>query len=170
MLGKGPEAQFQSHVLHYLNKIHGYTLLEAEDITNPELYIAEDLLLAFIRATQAETLGRLQVKIVIYQVNMFEQAEQDIKDIYYYVAYKDSKANALKLIDDLESACLKLENFPERGMVPIELKEIGVIDYLQINCFSYWIICQIEQQQVFIHAVLDGRRDMPALLERRFLS
>jgi len=61
MLGKGPEAQFQSHVLHYLNKTHGYTLLDAEDITNQELYIAEDLLLAFIRATQAETLGRLQV-------------------------------------------------------------------------------------------------------------
>ena len=47
--------------------------------------------------------------------------------------------------------------------------EIGVIDYLQILCFSYRIIYQIDQQQVFIHAVLDGRRDMPSLLERRFL-
>ncbi len=54
-------------------------------------------------------------------------------------------------------------------LAPHELKEIGVIDYLQIICFSYRIIYQIDQQQVFIHTVLDGRRDMPSLLETRFL-
>ena len=104
-----------------------------------------------------------------YQVYILEDAEQDIKDIYFYVAYNDSKTNALKLIDELEAACFTLDNLPERGIVPLELKEIGVIDYLQIICFSYRIIYQIDQQQVFIHAVLDGRRDMPSLLETRFL-
>ena len=103
-----------------------------------------------------------------YNINILEQAEQDIKDIYYYIAYNDSKEKALTLIDELESTCFKLENFPERGIVPHELKEIGIIDYLQVICFSYRIIYQIEQQQVFIHAVLDGRRDMPSLFERRF--
>lgn len=103
-----------------------------------------------------------------YQVYILEDAEQDIKDIYFYVAFNDSKANALKLIDDLEAACFTLDHLPERGVVPQELKEIGVIDYLQINCYSYRIIYQIDQQ-VFIHAVLDGRRDMPSLLETRFL-
>jgi len=104
-----------------------------------------------------------------YHINILEEAEQDLRDIYYYVAYNDSKANALSLLDELESACFRLENFPKRGIVPHELKEIGIIDYLQVICFSYRIIYQIEQQQVFIHAVLDGRRDMPSLLERRFL-
>ena len=104
-----------------------------------------------------------------YQVYILQDAEQDIKDIYQYVAYNDSKTKALTLIDELESSCFSLDNFPERGIVPHELKEIGVIDYLRIICFSYRIIYQIEQQQVFIHAVLDGRRDMPSLLERRFL-
>jgi toxin ParE1/3/4 len=104
-----------------------------------------------------------------YSVNILEQAEQDIKDIYYYVAYTDSKEKALTLIGELERTCFKLESFPERGIVPHELNEIGVIDYVQVLCFNYRIIYQIEQQQVFIHAVLDGRRDMPSLLERRFL-
>lgn len=104
-----------------------------------------------------------------YQVYILADAEQDIKDIYYYVADNDSRAIALKLIDELEAACFTLDHLPERGIAPHELKEIGVIDYLQIICFSYRIIYQIDQQQVFIHAVLDGRRDMPALLERRFL-
>jgi len=104
-----------------------------------------------------------------YQVYILEDAEQDIKDIYFYVAYNDSKTNALKLIDELEAACFTLDNLPERGIVPHELKEIGVVDYLQIICFSYRIIYQIDQQKVFIHAVLDGRRDIPTLLETRFL-
>ena len=86
-----------------------------------------------------------------YNINILEQAEQDVKDIYYYIAYNDSKEKALTLIDELESTCFKLENFPERGIVPHELKEIGIIDYLQVICFSYRIIYQIEQQQVFIH-------------------
>jgi len=104
-----------------------------------------------------------------YMVYILEQAEQDIQDIYNYVAYNDSKAKALLLINELESVCFRLEDFPERGLVPHELKEIGIIDYLQIICFNYRIIYQIDQQQVFIHAVLDGRRDMLSLLERRFL-
>ncbi len=79
-----------------------------------------------------------------YQVYILEDAEQDIKDIYFYVAYNDSKTNALKLIDELEATCFTLDNLPERGIVPHELKEIGVIDYLQIICFSYRIIYQID--------------------------
>ena len=103
------------------------------------------------------------------QVYILDEAEQDIKDIFFYIAYNDSKAKALELIDELEKVCFSLDNLPERGVVPHELKEIGVVDYLQITCFSYRIIYQVDQKQVFIHAILDGRRDMPSLLESRFL-
>ena len=44
-----------------------------------------------------------------YNINILEQAEQDIKDIYYYIAYNDNKEKALTLIDELESTCFKLE-------------------------------------------------------------
>ncbi len=104
-----------------------------------------------------------------YLINILEEAEHDIEDIYYYVAYNDSKANAESLIDQLETACLSLENFPERGKSPQELIELGLTEYLQIICFSYRIIYQIESQQVYIYAVLDGRRDMTTLLETRVL-
>ena len=61
MCSQHPEAQFQSHILHYLQTQHGYTFLEAEDISDKEYYIAEGMLLAFIKTTQAETLNRLQM-------------------------------------------------------------------------------------------------------------
>ena len=56
-----PEAEFQNHLLNYLQARHGYTLLDNEDISDKAFYIAQGLLLAFIKATQAETLARLQV-------------------------------------------------------------------------------------------------------------
>lgn len=57
-----PEAEklFQNHIAAYLNKVHGYAVLEQSEITEREYYIAEDHLLAFIRATQPETLARLE--------------------------------------------------------------------------------------------------------------
>ena len=44
-----------------------------------------------------------------YKVNILEQAEQDILDIYYYVAYNDGESKALHLLDKLEDACLSLD-------------------------------------------------------------
>ena len=105
-----------------------------------------------------------------YTVNILETAEQDILDIYTYVAHNDGTEKALPLLDKIEETCLSLESMPERGKVPEELKSIGVIDYLQILCFSYRIIYQVEMEQVYIYAVLDGRRDMQTLLEKRMLA
>ncbi len=34
-----------------------------------------------------------------YNINILQQAEQDIKDIYNYIAYNDSKEKALTLIN-----------------------------------------------------------------------
>jgi len=96
---------------------------------------------------------------MIYQVNILEQAEQDLLDIYYYVAYHDNEEKAQSLLDKLEESCLSLDNMPERGIIPQELSHIGVIDFLQILCLNL----------VVIYAVLDGRRDMQQLLEKRFL-
>ena len=56
-----PEQEFQNHLVNYLQSRHGFTLLESEDILDKEFYIAKALLLAFIKATQAETQVRLQI-------------------------------------------------------------------------------------------------------------
>ena len=61
MTSHSPEAEFQNHLVNYLQNQHGYTLLDVEDISDKENYIAEALLLAFIKSTQAESLARLQV-------------------------------------------------------------------------------------------------------------
>jgi type I restriction enzyme R subunit len=54
-----PEDKFQAHIAEYLRLQHGYTIIETFDIKDKEYYLATDLLLAFIKATQAETLKQL---------------------------------------------------------------------------------------------------------------
>ena len=53
-----------------------------------------------------------------FRVNLIEDAEEDLLDIYRYVAVADSPQKAEKLLTRLEETCLKLENFPNKGHVP----------------------------------------------------
>ena len=56
---KPPELTYQKHIADYLIREHKYGKLEQTDITDTEHFIAEDLLWAFLKATQGDTLRRL---------------------------------------------------------------------------------------------------------------
>ena len=55
-----PEITFQTHIAAYLVREHKYGVLEQSDITDTEHFTAEDLLWAFLKATQAHTLQKLE--------------------------------------------------------------------------------------------------------------
>lgn len=104
-----------------------------------------------------------------YRVRLTEDAEQDLIDIYRYIALHDSVENADYVLDQLESLCSRLTELPERSHVPPELDRIGVTNYREVNFKPYRVIYEVIRQDVFIHCVLDGRRDIPSLLERRLI-
>jgi toxin ParE1/3/4 len=104
-----------------------------------------------------------------YRVRIIEDAEQDLTDIHTYIARHDSPANADYVLNELETLCLRLAELPLRGHVPPELDRIGVTAYREVHFKPYRVIYQIMGQDVFIHCVLDGRRDLQSLLERRLL-
>ncbi len=56
---KAPELKFQQHIADFLVRKHKYGVLEQTDITDTEHFIAEDLLWAFLKATQADTIKKL---------------------------------------------------------------------------------------------------------------
>ena len=58
---EGPEKKFQKHIADFLIREHGYAVLTQEEITDTEFYFAEDHLYAFLKATQSETIERLEV-------------------------------------------------------------------------------------------------------------
>lgn len=98
-----------------------------------------------------------------------EDAERDLVDIFRYVATTDSVEKADHVLDQLESLCLQLAELPLRGHVPPELERIGVSIFREVHFKPYRVIFEVTGQDVFVHAVLDGRRDLQALLERRLL-
>ncbi len=103
------------------------------------------------------------------KVNIISDAEDDLIEIYKYIYLNDSEDTAEKLYNNLYKKCLTLELFPKRGRVPPELKLLEIEDFLEIIYKPYRIIYQIIYNEVFIHCILDGRREIQKLLQERLL-
>jgi len=104
-----------------------------------------------------------------FKVIIDPQAKLDLKEIFIFVAMNDSIQSANKLLDGLEEACYKLEKYPERGHIQPELRQTGIKNYLEIHYKPYRIIYEIEGKLVYIHSVIDGRRNIQEILNNRIL-
>ena len=104
-----------------------------------------------------------------YTVIVLPEAKDDLLDIYLYVAEHDSISRADALLEKLEHTCYSLNLNPERGHTVPELKRIHIEGFREIHFKPYRIIFQICVDDVYIHAVLDGRRELQEILERRML-
>ncbi|MCP4679452.1 MAG: type II toxin-antitoxin system RelE/ParE family toxin [Deltaproteobacteria bacterium] len=104
-----------------------------------------------------------------FQVILTQDAEDDIFGIYKYILEHDSAHSADYVLEKLEELCHSLDRLPKRGHTPPELLRINVKTYFEVHFKPYRIIYEIEGNRVFIHCVLDGRRDLQDLLERRLL-
>lgn len=105
-----------------------------------------------------------------YEVLLTEGAEQDLEDLYDYIAEFDCAANANRVLDRLLEVAQSLAQFPERGTYPKELLELGIRDYRQTSFKPYRAIYRVLDLKVYIHLIVDGRRDMQSLLSRRLLG
>ncbi|MDD5333249.1 MAG: type II toxin-antitoxin system RelE/ParE family toxin [Rhodoferax sp.] len=105
-----------------------------------------------------------------HEVLLTEGAEQDLEDLYDYIAEFDCAANANRVLDRLLEVAQSLAQFPERGTYPRELLELGIRDYRQTSFKPYRVIYRVQDLKVYIHLIVDGRRDMQALLSRRLLG
>jgi toxin ParE1/3/4 len=104
-----------------------------------------------------------------YHVHVTEEAEHDLLDIWEHVALHDVPGKADDLLEKLEQTCERLSYSPQKGHIPPELDRIGVDRYREIHFKPYRIVYEIAARNVYVLAVLDGRRDLLALLERRLL-
>ena len=68
-----------------------------------------------------------------YNVIVDIDAEEDLFDVYSYVALNDSVEQADKLFSSLRRTCYKLKTLPLRGNIPPELSEIGVIEFRELH-------------------------------------
>ena len=105
-----------------------------------------------------------------FDVLLIEHAERDLEELYYYIAERDTPANAARILDRIDKALQSLSAFPERESHPKELLALGIREYRQTFFKPYRVICRIVEQRVYVYLIVDGRRDMQGLLARRLLG
>ena len=104
-----------------------------------------------------------------YDVIFDPNAADDLFDIYTFAAMNDSVERADRLFAALRRTCLKLRKIPLRGKIPTELFEIGVMEFRELHHKPYRVIYSLESSTVYVHCVLDGRRDIQTILQERLL-
>jgi toxin ParE1/3/4 len=104
-----------------------------------------------------------------HNVNVLIDAEEDLFELYRFLAEKEGVETADRIYKNIKDRCSSLAETPFKGHLPQELIEIGVKDYLEIHYKPYRIIYQVIGDDIYIHCILDGRRDMQTLLQERLL-
>lgn len=104
-----------------------------------------------------------------YKLLIDPLAKKDIIEIYKYVAKNDTIETTKKLLANIENTYSKLEKYPTRGHIPEELKDTGIKKYLEIHYKPYRIIYEIIDNIIYVHCLLDGRRNIQEILMQRLL-
>ena len=105
-----------------------------------------------------------------FTVLLTNDAARDLDELYDYIALHDTPRKADFVLEQIEKAFSKLSEFPERGAYPKELLALGIREYREIFFKPYRIIYRVMDKNVYVLLVVDGRRDMQSLLQRRLLD
>ena len=103
-----------------------------------------------------------------YSVFWIEAAKLDLAEIVNYIKAENPKA-AISIYKKIKAKCLRLETFPLRNRLQRELHELGMKNYRELIVSPYRIIYEIREKNVFILAVIDGRRSLEDFLFKRLL-
>ena len=105
-----------------------------------------------------------------FDVLLTDSAVIDLEELDEFILTNDSVESADYVLGRLNEVIGTLAEFPERGNYPAELAALGIRDYREIFFKPYRVIYRILEHKVYIYLVVDGRRDMQTLLQRRLFS
>jgi toxin ParE1/3/4 len=104
---------------------------------------------------------------MIYSVRITNAAWQDLVEIHDWIAENDSMENADHVLDRLSETAETIASMPHRGSRPSELPHNMEGEFRQVFFKPYRMIYEVIQDEVVIHLVADGRRNLLTLLMRR---
>ena len=105
-----------------------------------------------------------------YKVLLTGNAARDLEELDAYITQHDSPAAAEYVLTRIEEKLNSLSEFPERGVYPQELSSLGIRDFRELFFKPYRIIYRVVKNTVYIYLIVDSRRDMQTLLNRRLLN
>ena len=105
-----------------------------------------------------------------FAVLLTNDAARDLEELYDSIALHDAPEKADYVLEQFERAFSTLSEFPERGAYPKELAALGIREYREIFFKPYRIIYRVIDKNIYVLLIVDGRRDMQTLLQRRLLG
>lgn len=106
----------------------------------------------------------MSIKVVI-----LESAEYDLKELRSYIVKNVSLTTWQNTYDKIKEVIRNLKTFPYTGSIPEEIEKLNLIQYRQVISGMNRIIYEVRQDTLYIHIIVDGRRDLTSLLTRRLL-
>ena len=105
-----------------------------------------------------------------FAVLLTNDAARDLNELYDYIAVHDSPRKADHVLELIEKTFSTLSEFPDRGVYPKELLKLGIREYREVFFKPHRIIYRVMDKNVYVLLIVDGRRDMQSLLQRRLLD
>jgi toxin ParE1/3/4 len=105
-----------------------------------------------------------------FDVFLTADAARDLEEIYQYIVLHDAQGKAETVLMRIEKTLSSLSETPNRGVYPKELSSLGIREYREIFFKPYRFIYRIIEDKVYVLLIIDGRRDMQSLLQRRLLE
>lgn len=103
------------------------------------------------------------------RIFILESAEQDLKELRAYILFRFSQEQWLATYGRIKGTLTMLARHPQAGTIPEELAEFGTTQYRHIISDKNRIIYEIREHAIFIHIVVDARKDLQSFLARRVL-
>jgi toxin ParE1/3/4 len=105
-----------------------------------------------------------------FGVFLTADAARDLEELYQYIVRHDAPGKAEYVLTRIEKKFNSLSESLERGVYPKELLALGIRDYREIFFKPYRLIYRVMGDTVYVLLIVDGRRDMQSLLQRRLLE
>jgi toxin ParE1/3/4 len=102
-----------------------------------------------------------------FTVRITSAACRDLMEIYDWIAEHDSPEKANYVLDRLNETAEGAAALPHRGTRVKELPPGTEVEYRQVYFKPYCVVYEIMQDEVVIHLIADGRRNLRSLLLRR---
>ena len=108
--------------------------------------------------------------MVNYTVELTRKASHDLDTLLDYIEEHDSTDRAKYVFDPIISEINGLREYPELGVVPIEIRHTARKEIREIFFKPYRIFYHIEGKRARVFLIADGRRNMQEVLARRLIQ
>lgn len=104
-----------------------------------------------------------------FKVVILESAEHDLKELRSYVVRNHSSDAWANTYGKIKETVRNLADFPQAGSIPEEIEKLNLSQHHQAVSGMNRIIYEVRRDIIYIHIIVDTRRDMKSLLLRRLL-